>query len=254
MLAGISQAAYCMALTSRPELLKDATIARCCFTAVSITFSKMLAPETEANVTLEMESTPSGLPRLHFEGFARGTVDCGIPGSVGEGDRPALRPRLPSSVQRTLRSFYNNGSELTLKSFTPLAPNRWSSQSTFSPDTRLRLCSYTTTTQIIIGLSQLAFAAVGEANTATHNFAKWDTADFRETMSDQALVKLSYERAAESAFDVRLQSTLSASKRIKQCRFVRFGLEGDLRGTMDCMLSPRVPIKSSRCPDRGSLC
>jgi hypothetical protein len=240
-----------MGLTCMPELLKDDTIARCCFTAVSLTFSKMLAPETEANLTLEIERNPSGLPRLHFEGFVHGTIDCGLSQHPGKEHQSPGRPRLPSSVRRTLRSFYNNGSELTLKRFTRLAANRWSSQSTFSPDARLRLCSYTTTTQIIVGLSQLAFAAVGEANTTTHSHTKWDTADFRETMSDQALVKLSYERAADAALDVRLESTLSTSKRVKQCRFVRFGLKGDLRGTMDCMLSPRVPIKSSKYAAQG---
>jgi hypothetical protein len=246
MLAGVSQAAYCMTATHAPKLLDNDTISRCCFSAVDVTFSKMLAPETEATLVLEMEMLSSGLPRFHFEGFIKGSVDCGISDTGTAHHRSTPQTSLPASVERTLHSFYNNGSEVTLKGLTSHAPSRWTSLSSFSPDARLRLCRYTTTTQMIVGLSQLAFAVVGEENSASARAANWDTADFRDSMSDQALVKLSYNRATTPTFDVHLDSTLSASKTLKQCRFVRLKLDGDLCGTMDCMLSPRAPIKSFR--------
>ncbi len=244
MLGGVSQAAYCMALNHTPELLRDDTISRCCFSALNVTFSKMLAPKTEATLTLEMETTPSGLPRLNFEGFINGSVDCGLSDADLDHHQPKMHANLPASVRRTLHSFYNNGSELTLKALSHLSPQRWVSHSEFSPDPRLRFCRYTTTTQIIVGLSQLAFAVVGEANVTTHRATSWETGEFRDSMSDQALVKLSYSRPAKSALDLRLDSTLAASRKLKGCRFVRLQLEGDLSGTMDCMLSPRVPVKS----------
>jgi hypothetical protein len=250
MLAGVSQAAYCMTLTRAPELFKEDAISRCCFSAVKVTFSKMLAPETEASLMLEMEMLPSGLPRFHFEGFINGSVECGFADAEIGKHVSDESDDLPLSVRRTLHSFYNNGSELTLKCLAPVAANRWASRSTFTPDSRLRLCRYTTTTQVIVGLSQLAFAVVGESNSASssavNQAANLDEAEFRDSMSDQALVKLDYRRPPSSVLDVRLDTTLSASRNLKRCKFVRLKLDGDLNGTMDCMLSPRVPIKSFR--------
>jgi hypothetical protein len=248
MLGGVAQAAYCMALDHQPELLRDDTIARCCFSTLHVTFSKMLPPETEATLTFEMEQAPSGLPRLNFEGFINGSAECGFSDVALDSRRPAMRRNLPASVRHTLHSFYNNGSELTLKNLAARSPQGWTSLSEFSADSRLRLCRYTTTTQIIVGLSQLAFAVVGEANATAPQGPNWDTAEFRDSMADQALVKLSYSRPAKSAFDLQLDSTLAASRKLKGCRFFRFNLEGDLNGTMDCMLSPRVPVKSAKRP------
>ncbi len=78
MLAGVSQAAYCMTANYAPELLVDDMISRCCFSAVNLTFSAMLAPETEASLMLEMDMLPSGLPRFHLSGFINGSPECGL--------------------------------------------------------------------------------------------------------------------------------------------------------------------------------
>ena len=54
MLAGISQAAYCLASRYAPELVKDDTISNCFFDKVTIKFSKMLAPQSEASLDIKL--------------------------------------------------------------------------------------------------------------------------------------------------------------------------------------------------------
>jgi hypothetical protein len=244
MLAGLSQAAYCMVNSYRPELLIDDVIARCYFRRVQVTFTKMLAPETDASLTLQMAFQPDGLPRFDFDGFIRGTVECGLAArhdSVAK--QMAVSEGLSQSVQRTLRTFYNNGSELTLKSLTPTAPRSWTSHSRFDVDSRLRICQYSTTTQLIVGLSQIAFAVVGEVNQREAGL-RWSDKDFLDSMGDQALVKLSYVRPQSVSRSLALDSAITSSRTLRGCKFVRVALGGDLSGTMDSMLSPRVPVKT----------
>ena len=244
MLAGLSQAAYCMVERYCPELLLDDIIARCYFSSLRVTFSKMLAPHTEASLELQMTLQPHGLPRFDFDGFIRGSVECGLAsGEVGNG-APRRHAHLPLRVRETLRTFYNNGAELTLRSLSSTAPHRWSSHSLFSSDPRLRMCRYSTTTQLIIGLSQVAFAVVGEVNADNKNVLGWESRDFLDSMGDQALVKLSYDRPRGTQSALCLDTTLSSSKTLKGCKFIRLSLAGDLSGTMDSMLSPRVPVRT----------
>jgi hypothetical protein len=188
-----------------------------------------------------------GLPRFEFDGFIRGSVECGLAEGLREASGAArCGMSLPSSVGRTLRTFYNNGSELTLKSFRKQAPHNWHSQSEFGRDSRLRLCGYATTTQLIIGLSQLAFAVVGEANASDQSPLGWENQDFLNSMGDQALVKLAYTRPRSSELCLELDSSIASSKTLRGCKFVRLTLAGDVQGTMDSMLSPRVPVKTVR--------
>ncbi len=97
---------------------------------------------------------------------------------------------------------------------------------------------------MIVGLSQLAFAVVGEAQASHSEVVHFNEAGFLSSMGDQALVKLSYKRQPRTEQELSLESSLIASKSLKGCRFSRFGLSGHLQGTMDTMLSPRVPIKT----------
>jgi hypothetical protein len=247
MLAGLSQAAYCMTAHYRPDLLVDDLIARCYFREVSVKFSKMLAPETDASLTIHMALQSNGFPRFDFDGFIKGSVETGL--SEGLSNARSMVPRegeLPQSVQRTLKTFYNNGSELTLKGLSASDSNQWCARSEFVPDNRLRLCQYATTTQLIVGLSQLAFAIVGEANRSQSNPFGWENQEFLSSMGDQALVKLSYERPKSAELGLALDSTIASSKTLRGCKFIRLDLDGDLRGTMDSMLSPRVPVRTLR--------
>jgi hypothetical protein len=208
-------------------------------------FSKMLAPQTEAGLTVQMTLQSDGLPRFDFEGFIEGSVETGLCEGLNE-NRSSTRCEvdLPPSVRRTLRTFYNNGSDLTLKSLSAKGLYHWRARSEFAPDDRLRLCQYSTTTQLIIGLSQLAFAVVGEANEAKSNPLGWESQEFLDSMGDQALVKLSYERPKSSNLGLALDSTIASSRTLRGCKFIRLNLDGDLCGTMDSMLSPRVPVKT----------
>lgn len=244
MLAGLSQAAYCLVNRYRPELLVDDVIARCYFKKVQVTFAKMLAPKTDASVTLEIAFQPDGLPRFNFDGFIRGSVECGLAvSSDSEDSQVSSSEELSQDVQRTLKTFYNNGSALTLKSLSRTDARRWASRSAFDFDSRLRLCQYLTTTQLIVGLSQLAFAVVGEANQQETGL-RWSDQDFLDSMGDQALVKLSYVRPQSVNRGLNLDTTIASSRTVRGCKFVRLGLGNDLCGTMDSMLSPRVPIKT----------
>lgn len=260
MLAGVSQAAYCLTQRYNPHLITEETLSRCFFKEVSIRFSKMLAPMTEASLTLEIDRNERGLPRFHFDGFVSGTVDCDItrPATTWavSSDEAADEPsaQIDPTAQRILRSFYNNGSELTLKSFVRKSASSWITHSAFKPDARLKLCEYTTTTQLIVGLSQVAFAVVGDSVEQQAGSLEWSQDEFAESMSDQALVKLSYCRSTgtfqapptASQSSLHLSTTLKSARAVKGCKFIRLGLEGDLKGTMDNMLSPRLPVKSVR--------
>jgi hypothetical protein len=245
MLAGLSQAAYCMVARYRPELLVADLIERAYFRAVNVTFSKMLAPETEASLTLEMTLGVDGLPRFNFDGFIKGCVECGL-AEVHAGEPVALRQGdgLSPSVRKTLGTFYNNGSEITLERFETKATHQFHTKSYFRGDPRSHVWNYATTTQLIIGLSQVAFAVVGELNQADENPLGWECQEFLDSMGDQTLVKLSYVRPRGTDFALTLDNSLASSKTLKGCKFIRLALGGDLHGTMDSMLSPRVPVKT----------
>jgi hypothetical protein len=101
-------------------------------------------------------------------------------------------------------------------------------------------------------LSQIAFAIVGEANAAGVHSLGWENQDFLDSMGDQALVKLSYQRPRSSAYSIELDSTIAASKTLRGCKFIRLALNGELQGTMDSMLSPRVPVKTLRRGGEGA--
>ena len=38
---------------------------------------------------------------------------------------------------------------------------------------------------------------------------------------------------------------------VRGCKFIRLNLAGDITGTMDNMLSPRIPVKSVRVSGNG---
>ena len=128
---------------------------------------------------------------------------------------------------------------------------RWQTVSSFKPDTRLKLCSYTTTTQIIVGLSQLAFAVVGDSLEHQQADLNWSRSDFLNSMSDQALVNLNYSRDSGHQQELDLATDLAAVKNVRGCKFIRLKISGDLNGTMANMLSPRVPVKSIRASGAG---
>jgi hypothetical protein len=246
MLAGLGQAAYCITEQHLPELLTERNIARCCFGRVDCKFSSMLAPETEATLDIEIHKDGRSLPRLVFSGFISGSVECAFVGEQESQQAKTTSSGLSKNVTRTLRSFYNNGSELTLKSMESTAERSWYSRSSFSRDARLRWCSYLTTTQIIVGLSQVAFAAVGDVAEQERSGVAFSSEHFRSTMSDQALVRLAYTRHEPQSLDLNLHTTVRSTRNVQGCTFVRLKLDGSLNGTMDNMLSPRVPVKSVR--------
>jgi hypothetical protein len=49
-----------------------------------------------------------------------------------------------------------------------------------NPDLRLKICKYTTTTQVIIGLSQVAFAVVGDNVEQQGEYLDWSQGEFAE--------------------------------------------------------------------------
>ncbi|MFN5063231.1 MAG: hypothetical protein ACK5GN_10325 [Pseudomonadota bacterium] len=244
MLAGVSQAAYCMTQREFPTLITEYNIAHCYFNKHDIKFTKMLAPNSRASLDLGISLQPNGLPKLSFEGFISGSVECALTDSKAL--KVTRRSQLTASATRTLRTFYNNDSELTLKEITPIAGQSWRSLSTFSRDPRLKSCEYTTSTQLIIGLSQLAFAVVGETIDSRPGLVEWSVGSFRESMSDQTLVKMSITRSQSADLTLGLTTSLGSARNIKGCKFFRLKLAGTVAGTLDNMLSPRVPVKSVR--------
>ncbi|MFO0416015.1 MAG: hypothetical protein ACK5Y6_01885 [Pseudomonadota bacterium] len=244
MLAGVSQAAYCMTQSEFPTLITEHNIAHCYFSKHDIKFTKMLAPNTRASLDLEISLQPNGLPKLRFEGFISGSVECALTDSKAH--KVTRCSQLAASATKTLRSFYNNDSELTLKEITPISDQSWRSLSTFSRDPRLKSCEYTTSTQLIIGLSQLAFAVVGETIDSRPGLVEWSVGSFRESMSDQTLVKMAITRSQSADLELGLTTLLGSARSIRGCKFFRLNLSGTVAGTMDNMLSPRVPVKSVR--------
>lgn len=245
MLAGIGQAAYCMTNRYAPQLLDDRAIANTFFRQLDIKFCKMLAPHTEASLDIDIKFERDGvLPQFHVDGFVSGTLTCDS--AQRAHSTTGSKGALSDSTSSVLRSFYNNGSALTLKQLQRSSSVGWKTSSSFERDRRKRLCNYTTTTQVIVGLSQVAFAVVGDTLQDAGDERNWSRDAFINTMSDQALVKLRYQRDLEFFRDLNLSAELVSSRSIRECQFIRLKLGGDLNGTMDNMLSPRVPVRSSR--------
>jgi hypothetical protein len=245
MLAGVSQAAYCLTRSYAPTLLTNENIARSFFNKVDIRFRQMLAPKSEATLDIELEQDQSSsLPSFNLDGFISGKVSCDL--GRGGSTKNTLTSELSHSASSVLKAFYNNGSDLTLKELEKISGGGWRARSHFKQDKRLKLCGYTTTTQVIVGLSQLAFAVVGDTLESSDADLSWSRNNFVSSMSDQALVKLSYSRGSECSQDLNLLTELASSRNVRGCKFVRLNLAGDITGTMDNMLSPRIPVKSVR--------
>jgi hypothetical protein len=133
MLAGISQAACALTHRYQPELIKDENIAGCFFKDISIKFSKMLAPNAAADLNLEFVPGKSGsLPTFHFNGFVSGHVSCGLGAQSPRKTKSVAGLTKPTS--EVLESFYNNGSDLTLKDISRTGHDRWQTVSSFKRD------------------------------------------------------------------------------------------------------------------------
>jgi hypothetical protein len=205
----------------------------------------MLAPKSEATLDIELEQDQSSsLPSFNLDGFISGKVSCDL--GRGGSTKDTVTSDLSHSASSVLKAFYNNGSDLTLKELEKISGGGWRAKSHFKQDKRLKLCGYTTTTQVIVGLSQLAFAVVGDTLENSDADLSWSRNNFVSSMSDQALVKLSYSRGSECSQDLNLLTELASSRNVRGCKFVRLNLAGDITGTMDNMLSPRIPVKSIR--------
>ena len=247
MFAGLSQAAYCLTYDAMPNLFTEHNVTNCCFDSMNVRFQQMLAPGEEYPLLVSVEQGENGLPVLHFSGFISGRATCGFINGA-----PSILPStqaatdgLPGSTERTLRSFYNNGTELLLKDFEPGGKGRFRCSLRYPTDSRLKSCNYATTTQVMVGLSQVSFAVAGVLNDLDQSLLQWSQEEFVSTMADQTVVQLAYSR--NTSVDRQqwdLDVSLRAAKVVRDSKFIRLNLGGALNGAMDSMASPRVPIKS----------
>ena len=247
MFAGLSQAAYCLAYDATPSLFTEHNVTNCYFDSMNVRFQQMLAPCEEYPLSIFLDYGPTGLPVLNFSGFISGRATCGFVDSthVSRSTTCSETCSLPDSTDGVLRTFYNNGAELLLKDFRKVMNREFRCSLRTPRDSRLRVCNYSTTTQIMVGLSQVSFAVAGELSESNRSALQWSQEEFLATMADQTVVQLAYTRApGVDQQQWEIDVGVRAAKVVRDSKFIRLNLGGALNGAMDSMASPRVPIRS----------